>query len=617
MKRINHGLIVGLAVLLLAALSFIGCESPTEAEVVVGPPGKDGTGTPGTPGTPGNPGRVYLEGTYTSAAIQAAIDSGAPLTFTKVIQSEAAVIVIPPGRNVNLIGPAAITVFGSGDPSDDGILVIGAVTSITGNGTIVGSAVDAIVVAPESVYVDTASVVKYTIVDSMAAVATAPAATVAYAGNRKFVAAATTTAGEITVPAAAIDVFIIGDLDATVASTSTNIHVLGNLTTSVTGAPVTGGTLNVKGNATFSGAVASVGGAATIGGTLNATGATSFTATGGVTVNGAATFNGTFAGGASTFNGPVAFKGDITQTAALDFNDTVTITNGKKITVGGAVAITLKNGKAIRNTSGVDLLKAGLSAPVVLTGTSTEVLTFNAADLTVTTAGFAVTSGELIVAKKLDVSGSGVVATVSSNAKLTLAKDAVLATGSGSVVAGQTTFNTAGTWTAKNQAISISPATNVTTIASVAAGGELTAAGTPKITQAGAASTNLIINPGTTIDLGGNAAAVGTIQLVRHATPGTITFPANSLTAVIKTGNTGSTAVTGAAGNFEASGLTTNSTAVSVSNYTNVVITGAGSGAAAKLVKITGSATGGTLKASTDTTAGDCLISGNTNTTAP
>ncbi|GHV76631.1 hypothetical protein AGMMS49942_14520 [Spirochaetia bacterium] len=54
MKQFNHGLIAGLAALLLAAIFFVGCESPTD-----GLPGPDGAkGAKGDP-TTGNPGQDF------------------------------------------------------------------------------------------------------------------------------------------------------------------------------------------------------------------------------------------------------------------------------------------------------------------------------------------------------------------------------------------------------------------------------------------------------------------------------------------------------------------------------------------------------------------------------
>ncbi|GHV76630.1 hypothetical protein AGMMS49942_14510 [Spirochaetia bacterium] len=57
MKRINHGLIVGLAVLLLAAVSFVGCEN---VEGTIGPAGADGAKGDAGDSVKGNPGKDYV-----------------------------------------------------------------------------------------------------------------------------------------------------------------------------------------------------------------------------------------------------------------------------------------------------------------------------------------------------------------------------------------------------------------------------------------------------------------------------------------------------------------------------------------------------------------------------
>ncbi|GHV76787.1 hypothetical protein AGMMS49942_16080 [Spirochaetia bacterium] len=132
MKRINHGLIVGLAVLLLAALSFVGCESPTEAEVVTGPAGKDGTGTPGTPGAKGADAPGFITSGASSATILYALAHNPVVvldTVTIVSTVGQEVIRVPTGKTLKLVGVNALAADTILDASK-GTLDISQATSI-------------------------------------------------------------------------------------------------------------------------------------------------------------------------------------------------------------------------------------------------------------------------------------------------------------------------------------------------------------------------------------------------------------------------------------------------------------------------------------------------------
>ncbi|MDR3355626.1 MAG: hypothetical protein LBO04_00350 [Spirochaetaceae bacterium] len=102
------------AALLGAALVLAGCESPAD-------------------GSHGAPGPVYLSGGVSTAGINAALGSGAPVVFAGVVQSDAGGVVIPAGVTVKLVGSPAYTAYAA----DTGALLTFAPgSSITGSGTI-------------------------------------------------------------------------------------------------------------------------------------------------------------------------------------------------------------------------------------------------------------------------------------------------------------------------------------------------------------------------------------------------------------------------------------------------------------------------------------------------
>ncbi|GHV76774.1 hypothetical protein AGMMS49942_15950 [Spirochaetia bacterium] len=84
---IKKSLVFGMLALLMAAFVSVSCESPVDAEK--GEPGEKGdTGSAG-PGsvTPGPSGSIILDGTVPSSAVQAAVDSGAPLIIGELVIS--------------------------------------------------------------------------------------------------------------------------------------------------------------------------------------------------------------------------------------------------------------------------------------------------------------------------------------------------------------------------------------------------------------------------------------------------------------------------------------------------------------------------------------------------
>ncbi|GHV78111.1 hypothetical protein AGMMS49942_29320 [Spirochaetia bacterium] len=100
MKRFNHGLIVGLAVLLLAAVTFVGCENPEAADGLPGAPGKDGTN-----GNNGNNGKDFNGVVIVSATgIQAALDVNPYVVFAGTAISGD--LTIPAGRTLEIAGDA-------------------------------------------------------------------------------------------------------------------------------------------------------------------------------------------------------------------------------------------------------------------------------------------------------------------------------------------------------------------------------------------------------------------------------------------------------------------------------------------------------------------------------
>ncbi|GHV78160.1 hypothetical protein AGMMS49942_29810 [Spirochaetia bacterium] len=528
MKRINHGLIVGLAVLLLAAVSFVGCENPEAAD---GLPGAKGdTGDTGGQGIQGSKGPIYLGGTVSSAGIQAAIDSGVPLTFAGVEQGDAGLVIIPAGRSVSLVGPAAFSTGASG------ILVITAASSVTGTGTIIGSGV---VVTPASVNNTIAG--RVDIVESAAVVTGAPTGNVAYRGNRKFVSSATVTAGEITAPTGG-NIFILGDLDTTAASSGGNVFVLGNFTTSVNGSAAIGGTLSVKGNATFTGLAGEVTGKATIGGKLDAQGTTSFTATGGVDVGGAAIFAGTYVQGAapSTFNGTVSFAKAVSRTSgAFTFNGDVTLSTAATITLTSTGNLTLKAGKSIK--VGTDtVLRAGV-ADVTIEPTAGAVLAPTTKKITVGTANIKI-SGDLIVAD-----GATLAATQGSTVgDIALASTATITTvGTGKVEIGAVYFlSGAGKFTNTGDVLTFA-STNGTTGTITGTGATvLKLTGAAVLTINAAATTGVTVSTAT-IDVS-DSAGTQKVSLVKNGV-----FKLNNANGKLKSANV-------ATGGSSASTLTVN-----------------------------------------------------------
>ncbi|GHV78110.1 hypothetical protein AGMMS49942_29310 [Spirochaetia bacterium] len=369
MKRFNHGLIVGLAVLLLAAVSFIGCESPTEAEVVTGPAGPAGTaGTPGT-GTPGNSGSIYLSGALTTEAVQIALNSAAPVVFDGVDVDN--LLVIPEGKTVTLVGNPAIR------PATGGGLVLVVAGTVNGQGYIAGGNTGTTQVIHKAAF-DT----KYLAAGTTHLVALAPSGGLIPADaiidndaailGPITVKAAGTAAGEVAVAGlTSKTVYVIGNAQLDTAVTATALNVSGNVTT---GVPFTASTtpLNVGGNLNITAATTNAGtGAIAVGRNLTATGALSLAVgASGLTVNGTTSIPGGFALTGSTpkatFNGTTNIGGTINLGALSTIAGTGAVTLATAPAATAATTISITNTKGV--TISVDVANPGYSIKVATGG---------------------------------------------------------------------------------------------------------------------------------------------------------------------------------------------------------------------------------------------------------
>jgi hypothetical protein len=90
--------LTGLTVILLSmGLILVGCEGPT---------GADGAGGGGSAGP------IYLSGPQSRAGVEAALASGAPVTFAGATVSDATATPLVIGRAVTLVGSPALTASG-------------------------------------------------------------------------------------------------------------------------------------------------------------------------------------------------------------------------------------------------------------------------------------------------------------------------------------------------------------------------------------------------------------------------------------------------------------------------------------------------------------------------
>jgi hypothetical protein len=375
--------LVGMAVLLSVSLFVIGC--PTEAA----------DGGMGPQGGVGSTGTTYLSGNQTTAGINHAIASGAPLVFAGVAQSDVGEVTIPAGRRVELVGVDAYKTFAGGT------LIVAAASSVTGSGTLVANGAGGVVIAPDSV--STTAVSSGAVVnlqDGSGTITTA--ATFAVQGPITISGEATSGSNILNTALTSQTLYVIGNVTASAAiNGASTIHVLGNVTVNTvdqTAAvvwdikgnldakklPTTGaGTLTVGGNADFAAAVSGITGAVSI--TGNATFEDALTTgAGAVTVGGILVGSGktTTLGGALTVGGTAAFGGPLTNTAAVvaTFNGATTVTGivttgSTGLTIAGTGAVTLAEvpvtatgGLTVKSTGGVTLTPAtAIAANIVAT----------------------------------------------------------------------------------------------------------------------------------------------------------------------------------------------------------------------------------------------------------
>ena len=403
----KKSLIFWFAAVTCAALFLVGCESPTNGE-------KGAAGAPGT---------IYLSGDQTTAGIQHAIDSGAPLVFAGVTQSDGGTVVIPAGRGVELVGTAAYTTAAT-----TGILLVGATSSVTGTGTLVANSSSGTVIAPEGVNATTSggSVIRIqegdeTIVPASVFAVRGPitiSGTATSATNIKSdglsthklyvigdveVSAAITTAptitvlGDVTVKTAdqtqAVVWDIKGDLDAQkLPTTTTGTLKVGGNAVFTEGVTTITGAIDIGGNATFKAALTTGAGKVTVGGNLGVTGAVSLGA-GGLEVGGTATLDSTLtntAAATATFNGTTTTGAVTTSTGDLTIAGKGAVTLGAVTTATSAnLVVTNETGVTIPTATIVASTSIDASAGKVIFGTATNSVTITNGTLKSGTGGTA------------------------------------------------------------------------------------------------------------------------------------------------------------------------------------------------------------------------------------
>jgi hypothetical protein len=496
-------LVIGMAAILGASLSFFACESATD-------------GAAGAAGEPGAPGVIYLSGSQTTAGIQAAIDSDAPLVFAGVTQSDTGAVTIPAGRNVTLVGTGAYTVANNAVA----LLILADAESVSGDGTIVTQAAGT-VIAPQTVLND-----KVTGAGKLAYQTIGDDGVVTFSGNTAAVVGNVTiaTAGVTgtTIPAASLagkTLYVVGDLTVSDAVTATALNVLGDVTASaaITGAVAAIGEVSFTGSTAQdaltglnAGSVESAvaitttgNGAVTVSGELKGTALTlggtgtltagsldlsgNLTAgtatTGAVTVNGAATIGGTVTNGAAvsvfTFNGTTAID---TFTSG---NPGTVIAGTGEVAIAKTLVDTSTNTVSIKNTGGVTLTAANTIADNLV-----------ATKVTITTDG---TNG-------LTIDSDGTALTVPTGGSVTVPASAA------SIVAGGETNNVTitgatlkpGVYTGASGKLSLSTTAEI----AVANGGAIDIAGTGDL-ELTAATSKVTLNAGGAIDVKAATGAFG------------------------------------------------------------------------------------------------------------
>ena len=566
----KKSLIFWFAAATCAAWILVGCESPTNGDA----------------GAAGAPGTIYLSGSQTTAGIQDAIDSGAPLVFAGVTQYDTGEVIVPAGRKVKLVGEAAFTTNGSGT------ILLEDAGSIQGNGKIGGSGTiigDAAISANVS-----GTLIAYAQIGTGGEL-TFPGGKAAVNGNVTIGAAGGT--GTIT-PATlgANTLYVVGDLTVNAALTgAATLNVLGDATVG-TADQTQDVVWNVKGTLTANKApttasgsvkantldVSQAGAAISLLGTvdvetLKTAGTVVITtdaATGleADTVTGAATFATDAKIASADFAGAVTFNGTATL-GEVTFNNDVTTTSGSALMLSNDEAVTLAATKSIK--VGTDIVLTAGAANVVLTpgGATTltpaaKQLTLGAADLTLTSGALTVAAGATLTLDKVLTVAAGAELVVAGNVTVTastggLTLTAASATGgaklscAGNVTAGATEIT--GVWQAVGSGnVAITAVATGATITSSADTAVLTAGTGGTITQTAEASNALTIAAATTVALGGDGTEVGKIVLKGDANnPGKLIFgdagSGDVGTSLVTTGSSDSSnkidAVTKIAGN--------------------------------------------------------------------
>jgi hypothetical protein len=561
MKR--KSLLFGLLAVLSAVLIFTGCANPAD--------GSDGApgGTGGT-GEKGADGPSYLSGPHTTAGIQDAIDSGVPVVFAGVVQSDSGVVTIPAGRNVKLVGDAAYSVI----TSKTATLIVTDSTAIlpTSTGKIAKGAGDLTVVAPQSVLSASVAsdVIPVTIYNSFEEIEGTPT-TLALAGPVEIVSSGTSSgktikAGDLSTVTGQL--YVVGELTVSADLTITPLYVTGKAkfdTTSQTGIKsVTAG--SVESSVAITGASnADI----TVTGELKTTAAVTLAGTGKLDA-GSLNLAGnlTTATGAVTVKGASVLGGNVSRTSGVySFGGDVTIADGKSITLTSTDTVTLAKGAAIKVDS--DTVLSAPNGDVVITPVTGAVLTAASKKIAVGTAGIAfkgtlAVSGELEAnAKDITVTSVTGILAINADGKVTT-KGAATA---GAIILGDATngvtLTGAGSWTATGSTVTLTQTgADAATIGKTgSAAATLTASGTAPAINVLVGSTGanvLTIGGGTEIALAGTSSKVGSIVLTNSSDKqGDILFA--GVGAKISTGNTATAIVGNVAGGIVANSGTVGS----------------------------------------------------------
>jgi hypothetical protein len=287
----------------------------------------------------------------------------------------------------------------------------------------------------------------------------------------------------------------------------------------------------------------------------------------------AAKINGAFGGTAEVILSGAAAK--LTGEVSVPASSTLTV-KGVNVTLEGTIRLganavidaTTTAGSLIAgaDTDKVTIDPATITAPAggdTITGTAAGALTVPSSTIAIGTTGtvVAIGTGALTVGdaenhvtlknatytptSTAPTIGNGAI-TMGATNTLDLLLDGVIETaGTGSLIAGATSFGGDGAWTVTalaggGSSLRITSASTGATLTNQGSpsgtSAVLAASGTPLITQATGSTNALVLPLLLTIDLGGNAtAAAGGIKLITGSNPGTISFP-NGVTCIIKTG---------------------------------------------------------------------------------